>query len=83
MILGLRTEEDLKLTKAFKLVQKEAAKEGKVFFLKTIEDIEPSNDNLWPESMWGWLIPKEMASTFNKIYLDEEGFRWLNSYDIN
>ena len=81
MILGLRTE-DPKLMKAFKLVQRQAAKEGKVFFLKTTGDREESKDDLWPESMWGWLIPKELASTFNKIYQDEEGYRWLNSYDV-
>lgn len=78
-MLGANYEMDPKEVNTIKLIQKEAAKEGKVFFIESGEGHELITEDLWLEDLFGWLIPEEMATVFNKIYTDKEGFNWLNS----
>ena len=69
---GLRTQESNEFNKFFELVQKAAKKLGKVFFL----DCEDGNDGVVEGlevcNLSGWLIPKDKANEFEKIWKREE-----------
>lgn len=76
-MLGLRTKEDKKFIGFFKLVQKEAERNGFVFFLDFGEcnDI-PFNDMIIDE-LFGWKIPAEKAEEFEKVFNSRENtLKW-------
>lgn len=65
---GLRTQESNNFIKFFVLVQNEAEKLGKVFFL----DCEEGNDGnvcgVEVCNLSGWLLPDSKASDFEKVW---------------
>lgn len=67
---GLRTQENNKFLKFFKLVQEEATKIGSVFFLDCGQGNVFSNDQIECEGLFGWLIPKEKAEAFEPFFLN-------------
>ncbi len=77
-MVGLRTCEGEKFERFFELVQKEALKQGKVFFLDSGEGHDFDNGFMEGENISGWLIPTEKADEFEKEYMkihdDPEGW---------
>ena len=65
-MLGLRTQESDKFIKFFKVVQSEAEKQGNIFFLDSEDGHDGVVNNIETCNMFGWLIPKEKASDFEK-----------------
>ena len=82
---GLRTQEGEKFERFFALVQKEALKQGSVFFLDSGEGHDFDNGFMEGENLSGWLIPFGLADEFEKEYLKhnddleewEEYFCWI------
>lgn len=67
---GLRLQENQRFNNFFALVQDEAAKKGKVFFCDCGLGRLFENDNIECEDLCGWLIPKEKADNFEKLFLE-------------
>jgi hypothetical protein len=67
---GLRTQENNKFLKFFKLVQEEASKFDSVFFLDCGQGNVFSNNQIECEGLFGWLIPKEKVKEFEPFFLD-------------
>lgn len=72
-MVGLRTWEGEKFERFFALVQKEALKQGGVFFLDAGEGHIFENENMEYSDLRGWLIPIEKAEEFNKEYMKMQG----------
>ena len=81
-MLGLRTQENNKFIKFFKLVQDEASKANKVFFLDfgECEDIEFKDMEV--DSLFGWLIPKEMVDKFKDEFEKEKVLSKWDDYCV-
>ena len=76
-MVGLRTWEGEKFERFFALVQKEALKQGCVFFADSGEGHLFENDIMEYSDLSGWLIPLKKAEIFEKEYLmggDPEGW---------
>lgn len=69
---GLKTQESDKFVKFMELVQKEAKKTGKVFFLDAGDGHDFETDELEGEDLTGWLIPSSGAKEFEKVWKDDE-----------
>lgn len=67
---GLRTEENDKFKKFWKLVENEAEKQGCFFFSQCGDGHEDENDEMEFSDMFGWLIPKEFYNEALKHYED-------------
>lgn len=65
---GLRLEPDEKFRKFFSIVQDVAAKEGSIFFVLSGEGNDAETEDMYMENLSGWLIPKEEADEFEKIW---------------
>lgn len=52
------------------MVQSEAEKQGNIFFLDSEDGHDGVVNNIETCDMFGWLIPKEKASDFEKIWKD-------------
>ncbi|MCI5874063.1 MAG: hypothetical protein PUJ55_00385 [Clostridiales bacterium] len=69
---GLRTQENNNFIKFFEIVQNEAAKSGKVFFLDCEEGHDGSVDGMEVCNLSGWLIPTDKANEFEALWKNEE-----------
>lgn len=58
-MLGLRTQENNEFIKFFELVQAEANKLNKVFFLDFGQCEDVQFNGMEVDSLYGWLIPKK------------------------
>ena len=65
---GLRTQEDDSFQKFFGIVQSAADELGCVFFLDTGEGREFDISGIKGEDLSGWLLPKDKADGFEKIW---------------
>lgn len=65
---GLRTQENSNFVKFFEVVQNEAAKIGKVFFLDCEEGHDGTVNDMEVCNLSGWLIPTDKASEFESIW---------------
>ena len=69
-IRGIRTEENEAFCNYFRIVQKEAEKQGCFYFADCGEGHELFMEQLEGENLSGWLIPIEKADVFEKFFLD-------------
>ena len=67
---GLRTKENEKFMRYFALVQEEAGRIGKVFFLDFGQCDDIQYRDIGMDTLFGWLISEENAATFEKLFLD-------------
>lgn len=65
---GLRTQENNNFIIFFELVQNEAAKLGKVFFLDCEEGHDGTVNGIEACNLSGWLVPKDKASEFENLW---------------
>lgn len=80
-MLGLRTQESDKFIQFFKVVQSEAEKQGNIFFLDSEDGHDGVVNNIETCDMFVWLIPKEKASDFEKIWKDgQEDDEWIRFF---
>ena len=77
---GLRTRENEKFMRFFALVQKEAEKLGKVFFLDFGQCDDIQFKDMEVDTLFGWLIPKENANDFEKVFLNGEILKPWDQY---
>lgn len=77
---GLRTRENEKFMRFFELVQKEAEKLGKVFFLDFGQCDDIQFKDMEVDTLFGWLIPKENANDFEKVFLNGEILKPWDQY---
>lgn len=79
-MLGLRTQENNEFIKFFKLVQDEAKKLNKVFFL----DFGQCDDKLFSgmevDSLFVWLIPNEKVEEFNSKFMKKTNLSKFDEY---
>ena len=61
-----------KFNKYFELIQQEAAKQGKKFFMDTGEGREHITADMEMEDLSGWLIPLERSEEFMQYWAKEE-----------
>lgn len=81
-MLGLRTQENNKFIKFFKLVQDEAGKSNKVFFLDFGECEGIDFMDMEVDSLFGWLIPKEMVDKFKEKFEKEKDLSGWDEYCV-
>ncbi|MBR5583707.1 MAG: hypothetical protein IKW21_04185 [Lachnospiraceae bacterium] len=80
-MLGLRTQESKKFEKFMKLVQAEAKKTEKVFFLDTGDGHDFETDELEGEDLAGWLIPSSKVIEFKEVWeKDSVDDEWSDFY---
>lgn len=72
IVQGLRTQESSEFNRFFELVQNEAQKFGKVFFLDCEEGNDGNVDGVEVCNLSGWLIPNEQVNEFEKVWKREE-----------
>ncbi|MCD7855630.1 MAG: hypothetical protein LUG66_08480 [Clostridiales bacterium] len=65
---GLKTQESYKFMCFFEIVQNEAARNGKIFFLDCGEGREFINEKFEGEDLSGWLIPIEKEEVFSEMW---------------
>lgn len=65
-MLGLKTQESSEFLEFWKLVQKEAEKQDKIFYAECGEGNIHKTETMECEDMRGWLIPKEFSKKFEK-----------------
>ena len=64
---GLKTQETPKFVKFFsEVVQREAMRQGSIFFLEAGDGREFENEEIEGEDLQGWLVPLQMADQFEK-----------------
>lgn len=87
---GLRTQENDKFIRFFKLVQAEAAKKKAVFFADCGQGDVFENKHIECEDMCGWLIPSNMVSEFEPLFMenspkqhDFDDFHCFVDYTVN
>lgn len=68
-MIGLRTKEDEKFIRYFKIVQKEAEKNGFVFFLDFGECNDIKYNDMIIDELFGWKIPVGKAKEFEKVFI--------------
>lgn len=68
-MLGLRTQENFKFLRFWNIVQAEARKVNKTFFLDCGEGNEFENESIECENLSGWLIPDERLQEFQSLFL--------------
>lgn len=65
---GLRTQESQKFNRFWKIVQKEASKQGCIFFADCGEGRDIVTETMEGEDFIGWLIPEEQESVFEPYW---------------
>ena len=65
-MLGLRTQEGERFERFFAIVQEEAAKQSRVFFLDSGDGRELETEELSGEDLTGWLVPLGEAKAFQE-----------------
>ena len=78
---GLRTQETNKFKKFFSIVQDAAQKKGCVFFLDAGDGRDFETDTIEGEDLIGWLVPKNKALNFEKLW--KKGYisdKWSKYY---
>ena len=65
---GLRTQESEKFNTFFSIIQSEAEQQGMVFFADAGDGNDFETETMEGEDMMGWLIPKDKAEEFEKIW---------------
>ena len=65
---GLRTQETNKFKKFFSIVQDAAQRKGCVFFLDAGDGRDFETNTLEGEDLMGWLVPKNKALNFEKLW---------------
>jgi len=65
---GLRTQKNNKFLNFWKIVQEEASKYDSIFFLDSGEGNEIETEDINAEDLSGWLIPKNQAAEFDKLF---------------
>ncbi|MBD8945786.1 MAG: hypothetical protein EGR97_00460 [Clostridiales bacterium] len=80
-MVGLRTQENDKFLKFWEIVQKEARKSNKTFFLDCGDGQEYEDENIECENLTGWLIDNTKTGEFNEIFSanDSIGDEWADS----
>jgi hypothetical protein len=81
-MLGLRTQENNKFIKFFKLVQDEASKANKVFFLDFGECEDIDFMDMEVDSLFGWLIPEEIVDKFKVRFEKEKDLSGWDDYCV-
>ncbi len=71
-MLGLRTQETKKFINFMELIQKEAEKEDKVFFLEAGDGNGFETEEMEGEELTGWLIPSDKVEEFKSIWENDE-----------
>lgn len=79
-MLGLRTQESNEFIKFFKLVQDEAKKLNKVFFLDFGQCDDIPFNGMEVDSLFGWLIPNEDVEKFNAEFIKETSLSKWDEY---
>lgn len=80
---GLRTQENNNFIKFFEIVQSEAAKLGKVFFLDCEEGHDGSVNGMEVCNLSGWLIPAEKANEFELAWKKGgEDDNWIDFFEF-
>lgn len=79
-MLGLRTQESNEFIKFFKLVQDEAKKLNKVFFLDFGQCDDIPFNGMEVDSLFGWLIPNEDVEKFNAEFNKETSLSKWEEY---
>lgn len=77
-MVGLRTQENSKFLKFWSLIQDEASKLGKTFFLDCGEGNEYKDNEIECETLSGWLIDNNRADEFEQLFINREpiGEEW-------
>lgn len=68
---GLRTEENEKFKRFFKLVQDEASKRNRIFFLDCGQGTVYEDDFIECEDLFGWLLPRSIAESFEMLFISD------------
>lgn len=78
---GLRTQENNNFIDFFNIVQSEAAKIGKVFFLDCEEGHDGNVNGMEICNLSGWLIPSDKANEFETLWEKEmEDDEWSDFF---
>lgn len=65
----------------FAMVQEEASKLGRVFFIQDQEGHDHVLPGLYLAEMDGWLVPEDRADEFEAIWLEESGHPRSEEWD--
>lgn len=79
-MLGLRTQENNEFIKFFEIVQNEAEKLNKVFFLNFGQCDDIPFKGMEVDSLFGWLIPNEDVEKFNVEFIKETNLSKWDEY---
>ena len=79
-MLGLRTQENNEFIKFFEIVQNEAEKLNKVFFLDFGQCDDIPFNGMEVDSLFGWLIPNEDVEKFNAEFIKETNLSKWDEY---
>lgn len=80
---GLRTQGDSDFNNFFKLVQEEANKRGKIYFLDTEQNHTLQLKDMYIADLSGWLLPLDKSNEFEKDYFahkEWESSKWDDFY---
>lgn len=78
---GLKTQESKEFVAFFKIVQSEALKENKIFFLDAGDGRDINLPGISGEDLMGWLIPIDMADDLKKYWLlDDVNDDWSDYF---
>lgn len=80
-MVGLRTHENDKFLKFWKIVQDEAQKRDKTFFLDCGNGHSFEDDAIECEDLSGWLVDNDKADKFNKLFTSHTpiGDEWADN----
>lgn len=81
-MLGLRTQENDDFIKFFNLVQDEAKKLNKVFFLDFGQCDDIPFKGMEVDSLFGWLIPNEHVEEFNSKFMKKTNLSKFDEYCV-
>ena len=73
---GIRTKEDVRFKKYFKMFQEEISKRGFVYFLDHTEAKKVCFQDMVCIDMHGWLLPESLADEFEAIFLKNDKVQW-------
>lgn len=80
-MLGLKTQETKKIEKFIELIQNEAAKKEKVFFLDAGDGRDFETNDMEGEDLTGWLIPSSKVDEFKIVWeKDEADDDWIDFF---
>jgi hypothetical protein len=77
---GLRTQENGKFNKFWKLVQEAAKKQNKIFFCDCGEGREFFLEDMEGEDLRGWLIPEDQTKEFEPEWTEDNvSDKWIDN----